>query len=80
MHVESVQEWSASNIWILVLMAMSYRLECVFYRALRERYRTSADESVHRAARRQQSAMFELDTIIDRFVLHNVARFCPLSL
>lgn len=80
MHVETVREWSVGNVWVLVLMAMSYRLECIFYRAMRK-LPWSLDESTrNQLAKKQQSVMFELDTVTDRVALHDLTPFCPLSL
>ena len=81
MRIQNIQEWTSSRIWVLVLMAMSYHLECIFYRTLRERSRERAgtDSLMDPWAQKQQHAMFELDTIIRRVVLAKVAKFCPLS-
>jgi len=80
MHTETVEEWSVETFWILVLRAMSYRLECVLYRTLRELYRAGGGEHLmHRALQKQQNAMLELDTIIDRIMLYDLVSSCPLS-
>lgn len=84
MRIENVQEWTPSKIWIFVLMAMSYHLECILYRTVRKRGHEDtgtsfvSDRGVQR--QKQQNAMFELDTIIKRVVLLKLSRLCPLSL
>jgi hypothetical protein len=81
MHVDIIQDWSATNVWILVLLGISFRFQAVFYRALREHCRVVDDmKGMQRAYQRQQNAMFELGTIIRRVTMHGLARMCPLSL
>ena len=80
MSIEAVEEWSFRNVWILVLRATSYRFECVFYRSLKELYRASGDTRLmQRALQKQQNAMLELDTTLDRVMLHDLVRCCPLA-
>ncbi|EXJ66163.1 uncharacterized protein A1O5_10779 [Cladophialophora psammophila CBS 110553] len=79
MRTEGVYDWCQTNIWPLVLMARCYLLECIVYRVLRDSFRASGDAPLaDRSARRLQTAMFELDSILDRIMLHNLARYCPL--
>jgi hypothetical protein len=80
LHTETVADWSTENVWVLVLKAMSYRLECVFYRNLREVLGAGEDESRRRALQKQQGAMLEFDAILDRVMLHSLVEFCPLAL
>jgi hypothetical protein len=81
MHVDTVQDWSVTNVWILVLLAISFRMQAVFYRALRGYYRALADTAgMEVAFQRQKHVMFELGTIIRRVSVHNLGRLCPLSL
>lgn len=81
MHIERVQEWSASNVWVLVLAAMGYRLECILYRTISDKYRGGENDTplAQKAGPKQQNAMFELGIIIDRIALYQIACFCPLS-
>ena len=81
LRLDNIQVWTSGKIWVLVLMAMSYHLECIFYRTLRERSRgrASTDVLMDPWAQKQQHAMLDLDTIIRRIVLAKVAQFCPLS-
>lgn len=81
MQVQSLQEWSEEKIWILVLLAMGYRLEAVFCRAVKAYYRSQNKTTlVDKMAQKQESAMFELSTMIQRASLHEVLHLCPLSL
>jgi hypothetical protein len=80
LHTETVADWSNENVWILVLKAMSYRLECVFYRNLRKHLGLGEDQFRRRALQKQQSAMLEFDAILDRVMLHSLVEFCPLSM
>lgn len=81
MHIGALQEWSSDNIWVLVLLAMGFRLEAIFCRAVKEYHRTKNDSSaMQRTSQRQENAMFELSTIIQRASMHQVLHLCPLSL
>jgi len=75
-----VEQWSNENVWILVLKAMSYRLECMFYRNLRDLYRSGEDNLRQRAVQKQLNAMLELYSVLDRIMLHDLVGFCPLSM
>ncbi|EXJ66283.1 uncharacterized protein A1O5_10435 [Cladophialophora psammophila CBS 110553] len=73
-------EWTSDHILVLVLLAMGYRLEAVFYRAVKEHHRSRKDfASMKRMAQRQENAMFELSTMIQRASMHEVLHLCPLS-
>lgn len=81
MQIGALQEWSTENIWVLVLLAMGFRLEAIFCRAAKQHYRATNDiTSMQKIAQRQESAMFELSTIIQRASMHQVLHLCPLSL
>lgn len=74
-------EWTSDNVLVLVLLAMGYRLEAVFCRAAKGHYRSRKDSgSTKRMAQRQENAMFELSTVIQRASMHEVLHLCPLSL
>lgn len=74
-------EWSSDKVLVLVLLAMGYRLEAVFCRAVKDHYRTTGDlTSMHRMGQRQETSMFELSSMIQRASLHEVLHLCPLSL
>lgn len=77
-----IHEWTVDNIWVLILLATSYRLEAVFYRRARDHFRR-IDEDPAMAAQlhqKQENAMFELSSIIQRASLHKVLGLAPLSL
>lgn len=74
-------EHSADNILVLVLLAMGYRLTAIFYRAAKTYYRNQQDsQAYHRMVQRQEAAMFELSTLVQRAYMHEVLNLCPLSL
>jgi len=77
--IDQISELSAENVWIIFLLAMSFRLECLLYRNLRRRDRTNA-ESVSWADARLTLSIFELDTLLKRAVVHGVVQYCPPSL
>ena len=80
LNVSLVSNWTFDNVWILVLRAMSTRFECVFFRSAREVFRTSGQHSLaQQFLQKQQDAMLELDTILTRIMLHDLVRYCPLS-
>ena len=76
LHLEVVENWSSDTVWLLVLRAMSYRLECVLYRKLRKLYDVGEK---HRAPQKQQNSMLELSAILDRIVLQDLVSCCPLA-
>lgn len=67
-------------MWILLLLAMSYRMECIFYRTLRKRYRDINLTRCEWATQRLWSSMFELGTVIGRAMAHDIVDILPLSL
>ncbi|OAG37863.1 hypothetical protein AYO21_07969 [Fonsecaea monophora] len=80
-HLEGVGQWTAQNIWILLIIALSYRLECILCRALRQRYQSFNDhEKAQEAAQKQENALFEVDTVIERVLQNGIAHLFPLSL
>ncbi|RFU28806.1 hypothetical protein B7463_g7554, partial [Scytalidium lignicola] len=78
-QAERIQSWSNYNMWILLLLAVSYRLECIFYRTLQKRYKTENVTLYDWATQRLWSCMFELDTIIGRAVTHDIIDILPMS-
>lgn len=74
LRMEGVREWSVENVWILIMRATSCRLECIFYRLLHSR--ATNEDMALRIFQKQQSAMFEFGTVIDRLMLHKLARYC----
>ncbi|KAK6365164.1 hypothetical protein LTS17_011396 [Exophiala oligosperma] len=81
LHLEVVRKWTTENMWIMLLKVFSYRLECLLYRALRQRYKACNEEDkAAEAARKQQNALFEVDTVIQRVFQNGIANWFPLSL
>ena len=58
---------------------MSYRLECVFYRNLRNLGAGEDPDSKRGALQKQHNAMFELSAVLDRIMLQDLVICCPLS-
>lgn len=79
LNIDFVEPWSSDIVWILVLRAMSSRLECVFYRNLRSLYDAEEESSKHRALQKQHNAMLDLSTVLDRIMLQDLVGCCPLS-
>lgn len=59
---------------------MGYRLECSFYRTFRQRTMGIYEESAVWANERLRRCIFELDTVLKRAIVNDVARYCPPSL
>jgi hypothetical protein len=76
-----VSSWTSDNVWILFLLAFSYRLECLFYRTAREHFRKSNDaEGVTWCKKQLTGCVFELDTLIGRAIEHDLVKYAPASL
>lgn len=80
LRVEKIQHWDSSNIWALIICALSYRLECVVYRTIRQRARNTKPETMALANQKLLAAIFELDTILRRGMVHDVIQYCPPSM
>lgn len=80
LSAETIHHWSHQNIWVLILRAMSYRLECLLYRKVRRLHGVGCDHLTLRTLQKQQNAMLELDTILDRIIIHDLVSCCPLSM
>lgn len=81
MQLGYFQEWSEANIWILVLLAMAFRLEALFYRATKSYHRLTGDGlGLKRSVQQQDAAMFELSIVIQRAYMSGMLHLCPLSL
>ena len=59
---------------------MSYRFESVLWRELRKVNDVGEDSFVLRTIQKQQDAMLELDTILNRILLHSLVSLCPFSM
>jgi hypothetical protein len=80
LRVEVIQQWNKDSIWILVLMAICYRLECMVYRLLQKHYDKTGAGPREWAIQQLHSAMFELDTIIRRASMRHTAPLLPMAL
>lgn len=80
LQIEGVQSWSSGNIWILLLLAVSYRLECIFYRTVRRKYQAENNSLCDWASSRLWRTMFELDTIVGRVITHEAVALLPIVL
>ena len=68
-------------MWVVIIQAMSYRLECMFHRTLREQLQKSADQDAIRWCNEQlHKSIFELDTLLNRAIVHDLVQFAPSSL
>jgi hypothetical protein len=78
---DRVKSWSSQNVWVVIIQAMSYRLECVFHRTLREQIRKSSDEDASRWCNEQLfKSIFELDTLMNRAIVNDLVQYAPSSL
>ncbi len=78
--IDRVTTWTSGNVWIIVLLAMSYRLECVFYRLVRERAKGVDADALAWSKQRLLASIFELDTLMKRAIVHDLVHLCPPSL
>ncbi|KAH8697529.1 hypothetical protein BGW36DRAFT_378847 [Talaromyces proteolyticus] len=70
----AIQETSVVNTWNLILMARGYVCECIMHRMIIRSAGTN--ESLRlRAGQKLSSALFELNTIIDRIMNQNTGQF-----
>ncbi|KAI5462052.1 hypothetical protein BGZ63DRAFT_423354 [Mariannaea sp. PMI_226] len=67
------------NLWSTVLLAISYRFECILLRLLRLWWRRRNASWYEWAKKKLQSAIFELDTITGRTWLDGTLLTLPLS-
>lgn len=80
LRMGGVREWDSSNVWILVIHAFSYRLECLFYRTLRKRASTLSETDATWINHQSHDALFELSTLIRRAMAHEVLQVGPPSM
>lgn len=72
----SVQE----NLEAIVLLATSFRFECILYHTLRRHYSTLDNAKHSRANQQLKTAMLEVDNLIGRAMTDGLLRMLPLSL
>lgn len=78
--IDRVTRWSSANVWIIVLLALSYRLECLLYRWVREQTRGLDEDAFAWSKQQLLSSIFELDTLMKRAIVHGLIKLCPPSL
>ncbi|KAF9895313.1 hypothetical protein FE257_000217 [Aspergillus nanangensis] len=78
--IERTGQWNSGNAWVLFLWAMSFRLECSFYRMLRQRTQGSDPEACAWANGQFLICTFEFDTAVKRAIVHEVAQYLPPAL
>lgn len=71
----SVQE----NLEAIVLLATSFRFECILYHTLRRHYSTLDNAKHSRANQQLKTAMLEVDNLIGRAMTDGLLRMLPLS-
>ncbi|KAK5400806.1 hypothetical protein LTR06_011227 [Exophiala xenobiotica] len=70
-----------SNVWMIVLLAMSFRLECLYYRTARDQLRPlNNSEAIDWCTKQLFESTFELDTLLNRAVVHDLVQYAPSSL
>ncbi|KAH6668275.1 fungal-specific transcription factor domain-containing protein [Halenospora varia] len=77
-RIEGVQ-WTSDSVWILIVMSWCYRLECMVYRSLEKHYEKAGNNAREWVVQRLHSTMFELDTIVRRATMHQLAHLLPMS-
>jgi hypothetical protein len=80
LQLAHIQQWNVANFWVLVLMVRAYLFECLLFRKLAETTESQGNRTSQIASEGLRIAMFELDTVIERLVLYDLAKFCPLYL
>lgn len=78
--ITRIAEWTTGNVWIIFLLAMGFRLECLVYRTVRHHMKGLDFEAVRWSSQRLMAGMFELDTLLRRAMVHDVIKYCPPSL
>ena len=79
LRIEGVQ-WTSDSVWILLVMALCYRLECMVYRSLEKHYKKAGNNAQEWVVQQLHTTIFELDTIVRRATMHQLAPLLPMSL
>lgn len=77
---DGVAAWDSSNIWILVLSAFGYRLECLLYNGLRRKAHLLREEDAAWAKQRLLNAMFGLGAVLRRAIADDALLYGPPSM
>ena len=80
LHYSAIQEWNVENFWVLVLDPRIHVFECIMYRMARDAFKSRNLNMSRRAERKLHHAMLELDTTIDRIMVHGLVDYCPMFL
>lgn len=80
LHCSANHEWGVDNFWVLVLEARIHVFKCMVYRTARDAFKSRNLDISHRATQKLHHAMLELDTIIDRIMVHGLVEYCPMFL
>jgi len=80
LRVDMMSPWSDLDVWVAVIHAFSYRLECLFYRTLRRRVNIVNLEDIRFVNQQLLGAMFELSTTLRRAMTHDVLLAGPPAL
>lgn len=80
LRADIASHWSDSHVWVTVIHAFSFRLECLFYRTLRRRVDMVDPADVAYVNQRLQSAIFELSSVLRRVMAYEVLLSGPPSM
>ncbi|KAH8652128.1 fungal-specific transcription factor domain-containing protein [Xylariales sp. PMI_506] len=67
------------NVIPIVLMATSYRYECIFYRTLRKLYMSNGQDQQGWIYQRLKNTMLELDTLVGKAITSDIVQRLPLN-
>ena len=77
---EMVDNWSAENIWIVVLRILVCRLQCLLFKNIRLLAPPEEGNCKRQALARQRNSMLEMDSAVRCIVLNDLVQFCPFSM
>jgi hypothetical protein len=80
LRIQQYPEAARDNILPILLMATSYRIECVLYRAIRIGYQAKDEGRSSWAKQRLQVAMLELDTLIGKVMTYGLYESVTLNI
>ncbi|KAF9889082.1 hypothetical protein FE257_008059 [Aspergillus nanangensis] len=76
----SAPKWDVTNVWVFVLNARSYISECIMFRMMLDAFKLEDEDLLNHIQQKLYTAMLEVDTAIDRILMHNLTSYCPLFL
>lgn len=80
LRADTASPWSDTDVWVAVIHAFSYRLECLFYRTLLRHVDKASPTDIGLVNQRLLNAMFELSTVLRRAMTHEVLLSGPPAL